>query len=456
MTATEQRRVSVADRLRRVLGGGLGSRLTVDSVWAALALGLPQLAQLAASIPVARVLGAEHFGALSIIQGTVLMVTVFGGPTLGLTAAKFVAEHRGPSPERAGEYATMAITIAWIASGVLALAVLLLAPWLCRDVLKAPQLTGAMRLAAPAVLFTGVGGALSGIFAGLRSFRPLAWLSAMRGALTLALLLVGSRLAGLYGAVVAVDFAVAAWVISTQWTLRSIARRAAIPIPVPASRDTLGSLLSFSLPALLGGVASMGANWLAMAIIARGPDGLHEAGVFSAANQWRMAVLFVPTAIGQPLVPLLAEAFGGREAERFRTVLRLAFRLTALAAVLPGLVLVLAAPLVMRAYGTAFAPSAPVMQLLVVAAVVASLVGVIGAAMSSAGRMWAGYLLNLIWALVFLGMTALLAARGALGLAVACLVSYLVHLVAVGAYWTAQRSTLFLPAGAIGVATPTS
>ena len=48
--------------------------------------------------------------------------------------------------------------------------------------------------------------------------------------------------------------------------------------------------------------------------------------------------------------------------------------------------------------------------------------------------MWFGLVLNLIWAIALIGSTRLLVGNGALGLALANLIAYLVHLVTVAVF----------------------
>jgi len=61
-----------------------------------------------------------------------------------------------------------------------------------------------------------------------------------------------------------------------------------------------------SLPSALGGILVGLGTWLAQVVFAQQPGGYPDLGVFSAALQWRMVILFLPTALGNVLLPLVA------------------------------------------------------------------------------------------------------------------------------------------------------
>jgi O-antigen/teichoic acid export membrane protein len=99
-----------------------------------------------------------------------------------------------------------------------------------------------------------------------------------------------------------------------------------------------------------------------------------------------------------------------------------------------ALVLVLAAPLIMSAYGRDFREGTPVLVLMVVATVLSSTGSVIGFSIVSKDRMWHGFWLNLLWATAFGVFVYLFIGSGAYGLALAYLLSYVVHSISSAIY----------------------
>jgi O-antigen/teichoic acid export membrane protein len=83
----------------------------------------------------------------------------------------------------------------------------------------------------------------------------------------------------------------------------------------------------------------------------------------------------------------------------------------------------------MLAYGPGYEKGAPVLRILVFTAVLMALNSVVGQAIVSKGKIWAGFSFNALWAAVLLIASAFFVQRnlGALGLALAALVAYACH-----------------------------
>ena len=48
--------------------------------------------------------------------------------------------------------------------------------------------------------------------------------------------------------------------------------------------------------------------WLANAVLAHQPGGYGELGLFNAANQWRLALLLLPSVLIRVALPLMASS----------------------------------------------------------------------------------------------------------------------------------------------------
>jgi O-antigen/teichoic acid export membrane protein len=158
-------------------------------------------------------------------------------------------------------------------------------------------------------------------------------------------------------------------------------------------------------------------------------------GIFTAANQWRIAVAFLPSLLSQPLLSMLSNLGGLGNFGSFKKLLRanilLSFGLSASIAV----PIIFCSSWIMNAYGRDFLAGRSVLILLVFAAVLSSTAAVIGQAMMSLEKVWWTYIFNLIWALVLVGSALLLVPRyGALGLAEAFLAAYLVNALTVSTF----------------------
>jgi O-antigen/teichoic acid export membrane protein len=119
-----------------------------------------------------------------------------------------------------------------------------------------------------------------------------------------------------------------------------------------------------------------------------------------------------------------------------RKVVALAMKANALAVLPVAALLAAASPLIMGCYGPGFREGWPTMVLTMLSAVVLCLQVPPVQAITASGRMWMVFLSYVIWGLAYVGLTVLMVDRGALGLAAARLVAYLLS--AGGVFWLAR------------------
>lgn len=412
----------------------LRGRFARGAVWSLIGAVISQGANLAASVITARFLGREQFGEYGMIQSTVGMFGVFAGMGLGLTATKYVAEHRVADPQRAGRIIALSTVVAIGTAAAAAGVFLVTASWLAASTLNAPHLSPDLRIATGVLLLNALGGTQTGVLAGFEAFRSIARVNLIRGVLTFPIAVGGVLLWNLRGAVVALVAAAAVGWILNHLAIHAECRRNGVPVRWDGFWRDHAILWKFSLPAFLGGAMTSPAMWAASSILVNQPHGYAEMGVFSAANQWRTAVSFLPSLFSQPLLSMLANV-GTADLGSFRRLLRANLLLTFGLSVLIAAPIVLCSSWIMKAYGQDFLVGRPVLTLLVLATVISSTAAVIGQAMAGLDRMWWAFALNSVWALVLLASAVLLLPRyGALGLAEAFLASYSVHALTVSAY----------------------
>ena len=429
----------------------LRGRFARSAAWSLIGAVISQGSALAASVITARILGRVQFGEYGMIQSTVGMLGVFAGMGLGLTATKYVAELRVTNPGRAGRIIALSSAVALGTGAIAVLALLTAAPWLATSTLNAPHLSTELRIGAALLFLNALNGAQTGVLAGFEAFRAIARVNLIQGVLTFPLAVAGVILMGLTGSVVAlVASAALAWILN-HIAIQAECSRNGVSIRWVGFWSERVILWRFSLPAFLSGALTSPAMWLASSILVNQPHGYAEMGVFSAANQWRTAVAFLPSLLSQPLLSMLSN-LGVGDSTSFRKLLRVNLLLSFGLSVFMAAPLVLSSSWIMKAYGRDFLAGRPVLILLVLAAVISSTVAVIGQAIASLDKMWWGFTFNLVWALVLLSSASLLVPRhGALGLAGAVVASYSVHALTVTTYCTTplRKPLRSLPTGCV-------
>jgi len=384
---------------------------------------------LCASIVAARILGKTTFGKLGMVRNTFRMLGIFAGLGLGLTATKHVAEFRRQAPERAGRIIALAYAFTTTCAAVIVPVVFVCAPYLASRVINAPDLTFELRIGCGLLLFHALAGVQTSALAGFEAFKTIARVNLLIGLLSFPLLVGGVWFWSLRGAVVASVAAAAVGCLINHIALRRVARKAGVPIRYQGIGSELSVLWRFSVPALLAGVIVAPVMWATRALLVNQPGGYAEMGVFSAAFRFMLIILFVPKLVSRVALPILIDLLSTDQIARYRRLL------SRLAAIAPVCCLVLAGPMcllsrpIMAAYGAGFADGWPVLCVLSAAAVVSVASSVLAQAIVSMGRLWPALLLNLIWAGELLIGVSLLLGLGAMGVALAYLISYALHTV---------------------------
>jgi O-antigen/teichoic acid export membrane protein len=390
--------------------------------------------QLMAAMLVARILGREGFGEFGIIQGTVMMFAVFAGFGMGLTATRHVAQFRHTDPARTGRILALANVVTVLTGATVALVLTGLSPWLASATLNAPHLAGCLRIAAALLFLQALLGVQTGALSGFEAFRDIARASAISGAVSLPMLTWGAWIGGLPGALWGLTLSALLNLFLNHIALERQVQEECIAIDYAGLCQEWPLLRDFSIPAVMAGVMVGPVNWMCQAIIVNSPDGYAEMGVYTAANQWFMALTYLPGLVGQVAFPVLSESAVDQGSPALK---RLLIRLVVGSAVLTLPLLTvgsLVSPFLMGFYGPAFRDAWPVLVAVLGSAAVVALLMPVCQMIAATGRMWIGFWMNFGWGITFLFLTYLLADSGAWGIALARLAAYVAHFVWASSY----------------------
>lgn len=416
---------SCRDLWERVQSSPIALRLLHGSIWSLAGSVVSRILALAAALLVARILGKATYGELGIVQSTIGMFGTLAGFGMGTTAAKFVAEFRLTDPAKAGRIVVLSNVVSWGMGLSLGATLCFLAPWLAQHSLAAPELSPYIQFSALLLVLNAVSGAQTGVLSGFESFRNIAWVNTLTGLLNFPLVVGGAILGELSGAIWGMIVAQATGCLANMLIARSEAARFGIPI-VSWRQATaeLPLLRRFALPATLGSLLINPIDWTCTAMLVRQPNGFEHVGAYSAANQWFGALLWLPYVLAQSVMPVLSERMGVNDAARSAKVLTTSITISA-AVTVPFVVIgSLLSRQIMGAYGEAFAQDWPTLVVSLVTCAIVAVQMPAGNMIAASDRMWLGFGMNMLWAIVFVVMTWLCVQWGAIGLAAARLTAY--------------------------------
>lgn len=402
----------------------IDARFAKAASWSIFATAVGSAFSLLTWVVIGRLLRREDFGLLSLIQTTASMFGVFAGLGLGLTTTKYVAALRNTEPQRTGRIIAMTWVISTALSAGLA-GVLLLYARNLSGALGNPALAGQLLISAGSVFFNSINGTQLGVLAGFEDFKGIARANLAKGLCSMALVapLIGAY--GITGANWTITLAALCACATTQASLRAACKRHHIEPRLAGSSREFAGVLGFSVQSFLGAIAITPVAWLASVTLSKQTNGYAALATYSAAEKWYALILFAPIAAARSALPLLANALGTHEHERF-TKLLTASVVFNVGVTSTGAILVAAAsPLLMRLYGKQYAAGWHTLAILAISTVPAVLNTILGQPLVAAGKVHIRLLADVfLGVLLFISMRALVPSRGADGLALAYLLAY--------------------------------
>ncbi len=380
------------------------------------------------NIIIARLLGREGFGQFGMVLSTMATVAGIAQLAMGYTATKFVAEFRSSDPARAGRIIGLSSIVSLFTGSLAAIALCASAQWLAANSLRAPHLSGSLQLASVMVFFTVLVGYQMGSLAGLESYRSLANLALASGATNLISSALGAATLGLSGAVGGMGVGAFLQWLMFSWATEAGCRRAGISICRRGVLSERAVLLSFALPAALGGLSSMPAIWLANTFLARQPDGFSQLALYTAAFSVRSLVFFLPSLVNRVSMSLLNNQKGLQDWEGYRRVFRTNVVITGATVVVAALGVALVGVRVLAFFGRDFRVASPVLLVLLVAVVLEGVMASMYQIVQAESRMWSSlFFIALPRDVLIVCLSYLLSPRlGAVGLAAAYAAGWMV------------------------------
>jgi len=377
------------------------------------------------SIIAARLLGKELFGVLAVVQSTALASANMASLGLGVLATRYVSAYRTTDPARAGRILAFCSLTSTFAGLPFAFAPFLLPGLLPQLALAAPGTAKLLWLATIYVYFTTLNGFQLGALVGLEAFRKLAVINLRQAVISLVLTLLLTFALGVQGAVMSLAASAVVLWLAQHIALRQECRQQGIRIDYRRAFVERGILAGFVLPCTLSSVLANGAIWAGNLLVAHGPVGLKEMGIFQAAYAFRSLVLFVPGQVTRVASPMLANLWGAKEMAMYGRLFWSNLKISTLAAAATACGLLVAGPYVMRFFGREFSGGGLILATLAAAAVVEVVASSFYQVLLSHNRMWLQAMTSAVWSVTLVSVVCIAHDRaGALSLSAGYLAAW--------------------------------
>ena len=402
-------------------------RVVKGSFWIVIGALISRGLMFAAIFFVSRVLGKTCFGEFGMIRSTVEMFAALANFGLWVTVAKHVAELRKANPERAGRIIALLELVAMATGGVVLLGTFLFAPWLSVHAMNAPHLSSAVQIGTVMLFLSPLNCVQTGALCGFEAFKTIAKANLATGIISFPVLIAGAYFWDLPGAVLATVVNLCLGFTINRFAVRVECRRHKVPVSVSGSTGDFSILWKFSLPAALGAIVFSTANWTCGALLVNRPGGYGEMGIFSATNQWLSMLLFLPVLFGNVILPVLSERLGQKDVKQSFGIMFLAIRANALLVIPIAVIAGVASPWIMSLYGEGFRSGWPVLLIVLASSGILALQMPVGQVIVASGKIWIGFAMNAVWAIMFVLLTLQFVGKGAFGVASARALCYAVQ-----------------------------
>lgn len=411
----------------KFLSSDIAKRMASGAIWSFTGTALAKFIVLVAGILCARILTQEEYGEFGMVRSTINTFVVFGMAGIGLTATKYISEYKKTQQSKISGVYILTNGFALLTGVLITLLIYYLAPYLAITTLNAPHLERAIQLGAVLLFFTVLNSAQNGTLAGLENFKAIA-LNTLWGSIAESILmLVGAYYAGVMGAILGYGCGFIVLYICNHLSIRKSFSLLNIKVVFSSfSREYLKLLYKFSFPAALSSFMVMPTYWIIRTILVN-KCGFEELAVYEAADQWRVIILFIPTAISQVVLPILSGLSSGTDQKQFWKVLRINLYLNISIAFVIAFIISCFSPLIMSLYGSNYTCS--VLIILCFSTVFSSIANIVGLSISSRAKMWIGFTFNACWSFMIILFSLLFLSfdLGATGCALAILCAYIIH-----------------------------
>src|SRR5690349_4762743 len=266
-------------------------------LWNLIGTGTLQASTFLINIAVANLLGRRVFGEYAIVQSTIVLFTSVVQWATGYTTTKYLAEFRSIDPRRAGRLVGMLAVVSALLGGLLTLFLLINASWIAARILSNPELSTPLRIASASVFFGVANVYLIGALAGLESYPSIAKAGVIATTSTVIACIVGAKTGGLVGAVIGLVTGGMIQAMTLGKLVVSETSRHGIVVEFTGMRAESNLLMRYSVPVALAGLITLPAIWVANTLLVRQPGGYDAMAIFTAANSFRIMVVFLPSIV---------------------------------------------------------------------------------------------------------------------------------------------------------------
>lgn len=407
----------------------LSNRLIKSASWALIGSIAGRGISMISYIWAARILSQNVYGEFGILRSTINMFTVFAGMGLGATAAKYISQYRNTNPIKAGNIYTLSNILIYVIAIAFTLFIYFSAPFIADYSLHAKHLVDEIQIGSIILFFIAVNSVQNGALSGFEDFKSIAINTFISGCIQAFCLIIGCYTYGISGMLIGWGIGCLSCYVLNRRSINIHLIKNNIKSNIKnIHRSDLNILLRFSFPTLLASVMVGPVLWWTKTYLIS-KSSYNEVAIFDVAEQWYTMVLFIPTALGQIILPMLTNTMEEGTSKQYVKLVKTNLVINVSIALLLSILMILLGPVILGFYGEGFV-DIKALAFMMLATIASSACNVVGQVIASRDKMWYGFSFNILWASLLILYTIIFVGNynlGASGLALAMLLAYISH-----------------------------
>lgn len=350
-------------------------------------------------IILARILGKENFGFLSIVFVIVTLFSQIAGAGLGVTATRHIALLKNSDPKRTGDCLSFCVLVSGSFAIMVAFMCVLSSEMIAVRLYHQIELINIVNLSSIFLFSSVFVKTLEGVLSGLEEFSTIITGNIIQVCVLLIVGIILSYKFSTSGAVLALGISWSANCLFSIYKIYNFCIRDGIILSLAGAFKERRIFWKYSIPNILTSIVVGPSIAMSNAIVANIPGGVGGLGSYHAAMSWRRAVLFAPQAVRRVTLPFLAKTRGENDRKAFKKVLIFNLAINGGVACVIATIVSICAPIIMLFYGEEFREDYVLVIILAISGVFQAINDVITQVGAALEKMWWNFVIHLIWAI---------------------------------------------------------
>lgn len=377
------------------------------------------------NILLSRILGAEDYGRYSLVNSTIQTFVTFASMGLGASMVHYTAIYRKNEKAKCGQIIGSFILIITIMSLIVSGLVIIFSTSISVWTTGTYGIENLFKIAAIVIFFVAFCSIMQNILLGLEDYKAITVLEIVYGVIAIISTCLFAYFKGVIGALIGLLLARVIYLILLTESAYRDSKTKQIRWNVKLDSLVWNIFKNFTFPSFMSSIFVIPVSWLLNALLVKN-SGFYDMAVYSIALQWVAIVNYI-TSLFSRAKPIYTQLYEEKNYTEFKKQLWKIVKLSSAIGVPIAVICALFSKNILGVYGPDYLGQQKVFVIMMIATAVITIQSQFGSVFEAIGKMWIGFLLNIIWAFNLTLIFLVLKKYGVLGYSIAYLSAYTLH-----------------------------